>query len=65
MASQMNPTITYGDMAAADIYKMSREELIAYIEKKEKYNKALQQAIRHYAMNLLNELKKIRNEEWE
>jgi hypothetical protein len=52
-------------MAAADIYKMSREELIAYIEKKEKYNKALQQAIRHYAMNLLNELKKIRNEEWE
>lgn len=41
---------------------MSKQELIDLLIKSEKYNKALLTAVRHYAMQLLDELKKLRPE---
>lgn len=59
MASGTKPTICRGD--TADVYKdMTREQLIELLVRREKYNFLLQQAIRHYAMNLLDEIKKYR-----
>lgn len=60
MASGTNPTIRLGD--TADAYKdMTREQLIELLIRREKYNYLLQKAIRRYAMNLLDELKKYRS----
>jgi hypothetical protein len=39
---------------------MTREQLIELLIRREKYNYLLQKAIRHYAMNLLDEIKKYR-----
>lgn len=40
---------------------MTREQLIELLIRREKYNYLLQKAIRRYAMNLLDELKKYRS----
>lgn len=45
-----------------DYQSMSKPELIDLLIKRDNYNKTLQNAIRNYAMSLLNELKKYREE---
>lgn len=41
---------------------MTREELIAELEKRERYYKMIVTATRHYAFQLLDELKKLNKE---
>jgi hypothetical protein len=50
-------------MEKADYQNMSKEELIDLLIKRERYNKTLQAAIRSWAMGLLDELKKYRQEQ--
>lgn len=45
-----------------DYTKYTREQLIAELERSEKYNKLVLTAVRHYAMQLLDELNKLRPE---
>lgn len=45
------------------LQSMTKDELIELLIRREKYNKTLQTAIRHYAMSLLQELNKIKNQE--
>ena len=49
-------------MDMKDYQQMSKPELIDLLIRREKSNKLLQQAIRHFAMSLLDELKKYRGE---
>ena len=49
-------------MDRIDYDKMSKDELIDLLIRRERSNKLLQQAIRHFAMSLLDELKKYRGE---
>ena len=49
-------------MDRQDYEKMSKPELIDLLIKRERYNKTLQAAIRRWAMGLLDELKKYREQ---
>lgn len=59
--SVMQPIIIIGDMDK-DYTQYSREELIAELEKQKRYYQLLVKATRNYAMQLLDELKKLRPE---
>lgn len=49
-------------MDRQDYENMSKPELIDLLIKRERYNKTLQTAIRNWAMGLLEELKKFKEE---